>query len=244
MRELRARAQRRRRAGALDKAGVLFAFASAGLREPRDFVRNAARAVKDGLSPDAAVRALTINAATIAGAGDRLGSLEKGKIANVIVTEGDLFDEKTRIVHVFVDGRARGWEGGGGKWSESRRGGGGGAGGGDGAGGGGGGGEGSLFFDWAGACWGRSRRAQIPGAAPRGAGRSAVRRSALTAFVQNPTTISAIGLIVFAIFAWSVWSCVRWLMEESCSSSGCPSFPSSLSFSNSSARSPPSGSNM
>jgi imidazolonepropionase-like amidohydrolase len=61
--------------------------------------------VKEGLAPDAAVRALTINAARIAGAGDRLGSLEKGKIANVLVTEGDLFDEKMKVKHVFVDGR-------------------------------------------------------------------------------------------------------------------------------------------
>ncbi len=68
-------------------------------------MRNAARAVKDGLTPDAAVRALTINAARIAGAADRLGSLEKGKIANVIVTDGDLFEDRTRVVHVFVDGR-------------------------------------------------------------------------------------------------------------------------------------------
>jgi imidazolonepropionase-like amidohydrolase len=35
----------------------------------------------------------------------RLGSIEKGKIANVIVTEGDIFDEKMRIRHVFIDGR-------------------------------------------------------------------------------------------------------------------------------------------
>jgi imidazolonepropionase-like amidohydrolase len=68
-------------------------------------VRNAARAVKEGLPADAAVRALTISAARIAGAGDRLGSLEKGKIANVIVTDGDLFEERTRVVHIFVDGR-------------------------------------------------------------------------------------------------------------------------------------------
>ena len=61
--------------------------------------------MKEGLSPDAAVRALTINAARIAGAADRLGSLEKGKIANVIVTDGDLFEDRTRVVHVFVDGR-------------------------------------------------------------------------------------------------------------------------------------------
>ena len=54
---------------------------------------------------DAAVRALTINAARIAGAADRLGSLEKGKIANVIVTDGDLFEDRTRVVHVFIDGR-------------------------------------------------------------------------------------------------------------------------------------------
>jgi imidazolonepropionase-like amidohydrolase len=102
---LRARAQAPKVPAALEKAGVLFAFSSAGLREPRDFVRNAARAVREGLPPEAAVRALTINAARIAGAADRVGSLEKGKIANVLVTEGDLFDERPRIKHVFVDGR-------------------------------------------------------------------------------------------------------------------------------------------
>jgi imidazolonepropionase-like amidohydrolase len=106
IRELRARANAPRVPGALARAGVTFAFASAGLREQRDFVRNAARAVKEGLAPDAAVRALTLDAARIAGAGERVGSLEKGKIANVIVTDGDLFEEKTRIRHVFVDGRA------------------------------------------------------------------------------------------------------------------------------------------
>ena len=106
VRELRTRARAAKVPAALDKAGIQFAFSSSGLREPRDFLRNAARAVKEGLSPDAAVRALTLNAARIAGAGDRLGSIEKGKIANVIVTEGDLFDDKARIRHVFVDGRA------------------------------------------------------------------------------------------------------------------------------------------
>lgn len=102
---LRARAQAPKTPAALDKAGVTFAFSSAGLRDPRDFVRHVARAVKEGLSPDAAIRALTIDAARIAGASDRLGSLEKGKIANILVTEGQLFDEKMKIRHVFVDGR-------------------------------------------------------------------------------------------------------------------------------------------
>jgi imidazolonepropionase-like amidohydrolase len=105
VRQLRARTNAPKVPGTLEKAGIVFAFSSAGLRESRDFVRNAARVVKEGLPSEAAIRALTINAARIAGAADRLGTLEKGKIANVIVTDGDLFDEKTRVRHVFVDGR-------------------------------------------------------------------------------------------------------------------------------------------
>ena len=105
VRTLRTRADAPRGPGELARAGVPFAFASAGLNEPKDFVRNAARAVKAGLSEDAAIRALTLEAATIAGVGDRLGSLEKGKTANVIVTDGSLFDEKTTVKRVFVEGR-------------------------------------------------------------------------------------------------------------------------------------------
>ena len=52
------------------------------------------------------ITALTINAAKMAGAPDRVGSLEKGKIANVIVTDGDLFADATRVRRVFVDGRS------------------------------------------------------------------------------------------------------------------------------------------
>lgn len=102
---LRLRANAPKAPGELEKSGVLFAFASAGLKEPGDFVKNAARAVKAGLSPDAAVRALTINAARMAGVADRLGSIEAGKIANIIVTDGDLFGDKTTVSHVFIDGR-------------------------------------------------------------------------------------------------------------------------------------------
>jgi imidazolonepropionase-like amidohydrolase len=105
LRELRARARAAKTPAALEKAGLLFAFASDGLREPRDFLRNATLAVKEGLPADAAVRALTINAARIAGADARLGSIERGKIANLILTDGDLFDEDTKVRHVFVDGR-------------------------------------------------------------------------------------------------------------------------------------------
>jgi imidazolonepropionase-like amidohydrolase len=103
---LRARANAPKTAAALEKAGILFGFATAGLENPKDFIKNAAKAVENGLSREAAVRALTLNAATIAGVADRLGSLEPGKIANLVVTEGDLFDEKMTIKHVFVDGHS------------------------------------------------------------------------------------------------------------------------------------------
>ena len=102
---LRDRANAPKGPAMLDKAGVLFAFESGGLSDPKDFLKNAQKTVASGLSKDAALKALTLNAATLAGAGDRLGSLDRGKIANVIVTEGDLFDEKTTIKHVFVNGR-------------------------------------------------------------------------------------------------------------------------------------------
>jgi imidazolonepropionase-like amidohydrolase len=105
LRALRERANAPKAPAALHKAGLLLAFESGGLENPKDFLKNAARAVKAGLPADAAIRALTINAATIAGAGDRLGSLERGKLANIIVTDGDLFEEKTTIKHVFVDGQ-------------------------------------------------------------------------------------------------------------------------------------------
>jgi imidazolonepropionase-like amidohydrolase len=76
------------------------------LSEARDFVKNAAKAVKAGLPEDAAIRALTSGAASIAGVADRLGSIEKGKMANLLITDGNLFDEKTKITKVFVEGRA------------------------------------------------------------------------------------------------------------------------------------------
>ena len=102
---LRARAAAPRVPAALHRGGVTFAFSGAGLREPRDLVRNVGRAVREGLPVDAAIRALTADAAKIAGAGERVGTLEKGRIANLLVTEGELFDERMKVKHVFVDGR-------------------------------------------------------------------------------------------------------------------------------------------
>jgi imidazolonepropionase-like amidohydrolase len=103
---LRDRADAPKAPGDLARAGVAFAFESAGLADPQDFLKNASKAVKAGLAEDAAIRALTLNAATIAGVADRLGSIEKGKAANLVVTDGNLFDEKTKITRVFVNGRS------------------------------------------------------------------------------------------------------------------------------------------
>jgi imidazolonepropionase-like amidohydrolase len=90
---------------ALQKAGVPFAFYSDGLSSPKDMLDNARLAVDAGLSKDAALRAFTLSAAEIYGVDDRLGTLEEGKIANVVVTDGDLFEEGTKVKMIFVDGK-------------------------------------------------------------------------------------------------------------------------------------------
>jgi hypothetical protein len=90
---------------ALAKAGVKFAFYSGAITAPKDILKAAKKSIDAGLSPDAAIRAFTLTPAEIFGVADRLGSIENGKIANLVVTDGDIFDEKTKIKFVFVDGR-------------------------------------------------------------------------------------------------------------------------------------------
>ncbi len=89
---------------ALAKAGVKFALYSGGIATPKDILKAAKKSIDAGLAPDAALRALTLSPAEIFGVADRLGSIENGKIANLVVTDGDLFEEKTKIKMVFVDG--------------------------------------------------------------------------------------------------------------------------------------------
>jgi hypothetical protein len=90
---------------ALGKAGVKFALYSDGLATPKDIFKNLKRASDAGLAPEAALRAFTLDAADILGLSDRLGSITPGKIANLVITDGDIFNEKTKVKHVFVDGR-------------------------------------------------------------------------------------------------------------------------------------------
>jgi hypothetical protein len=88
----------------LKKNGIKFALYSDGLDSPRDLQRAVKKAIDNGLSREDAVRALTLSPAEIYGVQDRLGSIEKGKIANLVVTKGELFDDRTKVEFVLVDG--------------------------------------------------------------------------------------------------------------------------------------------
>ena len=105
MRTLRFRDRAPSTPAAFAKAGVKFAFYSGAITNPKDILKAVKKSIDAGLAPDAALRALTLSPAEIYGVFDRLGSIEKGKIANLVVTDGDLFNEKTKIKYVFVDGR-------------------------------------------------------------------------------------------------------------------------------------------
>jgi imidazolonepropionase-like amidohydrolase len=89
---------------ALAKAGVLFAFSADGLEQPRDVFRNVKKAMDAGLSSTDALKALTLNVAEIFGVVDRLGSIEKGKIANLVVVKGELLVERPDVKYTLIDG--------------------------------------------------------------------------------------------------------------------------------------------
>jgi len=92
-------------AAALNSAGIRFALSSGGSLHSAEFLANVRKAIKAGLPRDVALEALTIRPAEIAGVAAQLGSIEPGKIANLVVTKGDLFDDHTQIEMIFVDGK-------------------------------------------------------------------------------------------------------------------------------------------
>jgi len=105
LRVLRERVEAQQTAGKLAKAGVRFAFQSGSLTNMSDLLANASRTIENGLSQTDALRAFTIWPAEILGVQNQLGSIEAGKIANLTVVRGDLFDRNGRVTHVFIDGR-------------------------------------------------------------------------------------------------------------------------------------------
>ena len=89
-------------AAALMRAGVRFALASGG--RTADLLPNVRKAIAAGLPRDTALAALTIRAAEIAGVSEQVGSIEAGKAANLVVSEGDLLGDSAKVRMVFVDG--------------------------------------------------------------------------------------------------------------------------------------------
>ena len=87
------------------KAGVKFAFGSFGNQFSRNLPYQAATAVAFGLPYDEALKSVTLYPAQIWGVDDRIGSIEKGKDADIILTDGDPLEVKTNVKRMFIRGR-------------------------------------------------------------------------------------------------------------------------------------------
>lgn len=93
-------------ASKLQQAGVRFALSTGDQgAEVRDLPYRAGMAAAFGLSRADALKSVTLYPAQIMGVGDRLGSIEAGKVANLVITDGDILEARTRIRHLFINGR-------------------------------------------------------------------------------------------------------------------------------------------
>lgn len=88
----------------LDKNGIIFSITSAKLKDKNRFRKNFLNTVHRGLDKNKALASLTTIPAAQIGAQNLLGSIEKGKFANLIITDGDYFDQKSKILAVWVEG--------------------------------------------------------------------------------------------------------------------------------------------
>jgi len=89
----------------LERTGVKFALTAQGLTEKDGgLLKGVAKAVARGLPADAALRALTVTPAELLGLSRSLGTIEVGKAASFVVADGELFDEKTKVLETWVDG--------------------------------------------------------------------------------------------------------------------------------------------
>ena len=91
-------------AATLDSVGLQFGFTTREAK-PGDVRENLRTMIDQGLSEQAALAALTTRPASFLGLSKRLGTVEEGKIANLVVTDGSYFAEDTKVTHVFVDGQ-------------------------------------------------------------------------------------------------------------------------------------------
>jgi imidazolonepropionase-like amidohydrolase len=104
MRDLRRFVNAPTSAKKLYDAKVSFVLSTRGVRNVTDFPRNVKRMIDAGLPADAALAAVTTGPAELLGVQSLMGTVEPGKLANIIVTDGDLFGASTRVVRIFVDG--------------------------------------------------------------------------------------------------------------------------------------------
>lgn len=92
-----------KQASLLEKAGIPFAFSTADAK-PGDAMKAIQTMIKNGLSEKAAFAALTTNPASLLGISRVAGTIEKGKMANLIVSTSEIFKEDAQVKHVIVDG--------------------------------------------------------------------------------------------------------------------------------------------
>ena len=92
-------------AAKLREAGVRFCIRSAGSNNTRNLPYEAAMAVAYGLPPEEALKAVTLYPAEILGVADQLGTIEPGKRANLVISNGDILQVSTQILSLFIDGR-------------------------------------------------------------------------------------------------------------------------------------------
>ena len=89
----------------LSKANIDFAFTLEGLKNKKDFLKNIQKAIKRGLSEEDALKALTHTPANLLGVSSQIGSLEKGKVANFLITSDNVFAEKAEIHENWIGGK-------------------------------------------------------------------------------------------------------------------------------------------
>ncbi|WP_431211679.1 amidohydrolase family protein [Puia sp. P3] len=91
--------------GAFEKAGITFCLTASDMHDTKQFFTNLRKAFDYGLSENKALEALTKTPATLIGIYDKVGSLDAGKLANFLITNGPVFNEKTSIVENWVQGK-------------------------------------------------------------------------------------------------------------------------------------------
>lgn len=88
----------------LANAGIRFSLTTYGLDKKSDFLKNLRTAIELGLDKDIALAALTVNPAGLFGISNTHGTIETGKKANIVVADGDLFENGSRIIDVWIEG--------------------------------------------------------------------------------------------------------------------------------------------